>query len=146
METPEVAGLHHIQFPVSDLDASIVWFERVLGARYQPEFDHRDAGNSRFAVMLEMPGLPFPVQLRLSRDLAKATVGYEPVTFGASDRAHLDQWAAHLDACGVEHSGIRRARIGETIDFASPDGARLRFYTLPADGYGNAEFSEAHEV
>ena len=32
METPEVAGLHHIQFPVSDLNASITWFERVLGA------------------------------------------------------------------------------------------------------------------
>jgi catechol 2,3-dioxygenase-like lactoylglutathione lyase family enzyme len=142
METPEVAGLHHIQFPVSDLKASIAWFERVLGARYQPAFDHHDAGNARYAVILEVPGLPFPVQLRLSQSLAKAVAGYEPVTFGATGRAHLDAWAAHLDSCGVEHSGVRRARIGETIDFASPDGARLRFYTLPAGGYQDAEFTE----
>jgi catechol 2,3-dioxygenase-like lactoylglutathione lyase family enzyme len=142
METPEVAGLHHIQFPVSDLDASIAWFEQVLGARYQPAFDHHDADNARYAVILEVPGLPFPVQLRLSHALAKTIVGYEPVTFGATDRAHLDAWAAHLDACGVEHSGVCRARIGETIDFTSPDGTRLRFYTLPADGHENADFTE----
>jgi catechol 2,3-dioxygenase-like lactoylglutathione lyase family enzyme len=142
MEIPHVAGLHHIQFPVSDLQESISWFERVLGARYQPAFDHHDADNVRFAVILELPGLPFPVQLRLSDALAKAIAGYEPVTFGAADRAHLDEWAAHLDACGVKHSGVRRARIGETIDFTSPDGARLRFYTLPATDYKNADFTE----
>jgi catechol 2,3-dioxygenase-like lactoylglutathione lyase family enzyme len=142
MDTPGVAGLHHIQFPVSDLQASIAWFERVLGARYLPAFDHHDADNVRYAVILDVPGLPFPVQLRLSQGLAKAVVGYEPVTFGAADRAHLDAWGAHLDACGVDHSGVRRARIGETIDFASPDGARLRFYTLPSDSYGNADFTE----
>jgi catechol 2,3-dioxygenase-like lactoylglutathione lyase family enzyme len=142
METPGIAGLHHIQFPVSDLDASIAWFERVLGACYQPEFDHHDARNARYAVILDVPGLPFPVQLRLSRDMAEAMAGYEPVTFGAADRAHLDEWAAHLDACGVRHSSVRRARIGETIDFASPDGARLRFYTLPVGGYENPEFRQ----
>jgi catechol 2,3-dioxygenase-like lactoylglutathione lyase family enzyme len=142
METPEVAGLHHIQFPVSDLDASIAWFERVLGARYQPEFDHHDADKVRYAVILQVPGLAFPVQLRLSQALAEAIAGYEPVTFGAADRAHLGEWAAHLDACGVEHSGVCKARIGETIDFTSPDGARLRFYTQPADSYENAAFTE----
>jgi catechol 2,3-dioxygenase-like lactoylglutathione lyase family enzyme len=142
METPEVAGLHHIQFPVSDLDASIAWFGRVLGARHHHAFDHHDADKVRYAVILEVPGLPFPLQLRLSHALAEAIAGYEPVTFGAADRAHLDEWAEHLDACGVEHSGVRRARIGETIDFASPDGARLRFYTLPPASYQNAEFTE----
>ncbi len=142
METPEVAGLHHIQFPVSDLDASIAWFGRVLGARHHPAFDHHDAYKVRYAVILEVPGLPFPVQLRLSHALAEAIVGYEPVTFGAAGRAHLDEWAEHLDACGVEHSGVRRARIGETIDFTSPDGARLRFYTLPPHSYQNADFTE----
>jgi catechol 2,3-dioxygenase-like lactoylglutathione lyase family enzyme len=140
--TPNVAGLHHIQLPVSDLDASTTWFERVLGARYQPQFDHFDDKGMRFAVMLEVPGLEFPLQLRLSGHLAEAIVGYEPVTFGAVDRAHLDAWADHLDACGIEHSGIQSARIGQTIDFSSPDGARLRLYTLPVDGYENASFPQ----
>jgi len=139
---PRIEGLHHIQFPVSDLDASTAWFERVLGARYQPQFDHFDEQQRRFAVMLEVPGLEFPLQLRLAEDLAQAIVGYEPVTFGAVDRDHLDVWAGHLDLCGVEHSGIKTARIGETIDFNSPDGARLRLYTLPVDGYENASFTQ----
>jgi catechol 2,3-dioxygenase-like lactoylglutathione lyase family enzyme len=142
VNSPELAGLHHIQFPVSDLPENIAWFERVFGARHQPESDHHDANNLRYAVILQVPGLRFPLELRLSKALAVAVVGYEPVTFGAVDRAHLDQWAAHLDACGIPHSGIRRARIGETIEFTSPDGTRLRLYTLPPDGYENAEFNE----
>ena len=142
MKTPELAGLHHIQFAVSDLAESIAWFERVLGARHHPESDHHDANNLRYAAILMVPGLRFPIELRLAKSLAEAIVGYEPVTFGALDRAHLDQWAAHLDACGVPNSGIRRARIGETIEFSSPDRTRLRLYTLPPDGYENAEFIE----
>jgi catechol 2,3-dioxygenase-like lactoylglutathione lyase family enzyme len=142
MKSPELAGLHNIQFAVSELPENIAWFERVFGARHQPEHDHHDANNLRFAVILQVPGLRFPLQLRLSKALAEAVVGYEPVTFGALDRAHLDQWATHLDACGIRHSGIQQARIGETIEFSSPDGARFRLYTLPPDGYENAEFRE----
>jgi hypothetical protein len=48
----------------------------------------------------------------------------------------------HLDTCGVRHSGIKTARIGEAVDFSSPDGAKLRLYTVPADGYRDTPFFE----
>ncbi|GAA3713830.1 hypothetical protein GCM10022224_094280 [Nonomuraea antimicrobica] len=142
MNGPEVSGIHHIQFLVTDLAESLAWFSTVFGARYQPEFDHHDADNRRYAVIMRMPGLAFPVQLRESTTMAPVIAGYEPVTFGVTDRAALERWATHLDECGVRHSGIKKARIGEAVDFTSPDGTRLRLYTLPVRGYDDTEFVE----
>lgn len=142
MKRPEVSGLHHIQFPVADLTESLAWFHTVFGAEYQPEFDHHDAQNRRYAVIMQIPGLHFPVQLRQAPEMAAAIAGYEPVTFGVTDRAELQRWAEHLDECGVRHSGIKQARIGEAVDFAAPDGAKIRLYTLPIGGHRDAKFVE----
>ena len=32
------AGLHHVKFPVTDLDASLKWYEKVLKAKREPRF------------------------------------------------------------------------------------------------------------
>lgn len=142
MKRPEVSGIHHIQFPVADLAESLAWFRTVFGAEYQPEFDHHGADNKRYAVIMQMPGLKFPVQLRQAPEMARAIAGYEPVTFGVTDRRELERWAEHLDKCGVQHSGIQKARIGEAVDFVSPDGAKIRLYTLPISGYLSVKFVE----
>lgn len=47
------AGLHHVKFPVTDLDASLQWYETVLKAKREPRFDHLDADGKRFADPLE---------------------------------------------------------------------------------------------
>jgi len=39
---PATKGLHHVKLPVSDLDASLAWYARVLGAQHQAQFDHFD--------------------------------------------------------------------------------------------------------
>jgi catechol 2,3-dioxygenase-like lactoylglutathione lyase family enzyme len=134
-----VCGLHHIQFLVTDLDESLTWFQRVFGVRYQPELDHHDAAGARFAIMMTMPGLEFPVQLRYSPDQGSVVAGYRPITFGVADVAELRRWCTHLDECGIAHSGMQQARVGQTVDFSSPDGTTMRLYTLPVDG---VEFSE----
>jgi hypothetical protein len=36
-------GLHHVKFPVTDLDTSLQWYETVLKAKREPRFDHMDA-------------------------------------------------------------------------------------------------------
>jgi glyoxylase I family protein len=33
-------ALHHVALTVTDLDASIAWYERVFGIRYQMEAPH----------------------------------------------------------------------------------------------------------
>lgn len=139
-ETPTLTGVHHLKFPVGDLAASVAWFETALGARRVPAQDHRDPQGELYAVIVLLPGMPdTPVELRLAPAAARATAGYDPVTFGVADRAALEAWAAHLDAAGVEHSPVIDGYIGQVLAVRPPDGPTLRFYTDPVDGFDGVE-------
>lgn len=129
---PAVAGLHHVTFAVTSLASAIAWYARLLGAVHLPALDHYSDGGEWFAAILTVPGLDFPVQLRVGAPAA-VPAGFEPVTFAVADRAALDAWVAHLDACGVPHSPVTSARAGDSVQFASPDGTPLRLYTGRVD-------------
>jgi catechol 2,3-dioxygenase-like lactoylglutathione lyase family enzyme len=137
---PVLSGLHHLKIPVSDLEISVAWYEQVFGARHRSEYDHRDRNGILYAAMLDIPGLGVLTELRLAPKAAKAVAGYDPVTYGVADRAELDRWMAHLDACNVYHSPVISGYIGYLVIFADPDGLRLRFYTNPEKGFDAANF------
>ncbi len=141
MPDVHLTGIHHLAFPVSDLGASIAWYERCLAAARITRFDHHDPDGVVVAVILALPGGPL-LELRSDPATAGAVSGYLPVAFGVSDRVDLDRWIAHLDAQGVEHSEVATRRVGYTVDITSPDGLRLRLYTDPVDGFDAVEFVE----
>lgn len=142
MTSPTLSGVHHLTLPVSDLEEGMKWYAMVFGARRRARLDHHDEGGMLFAVVVELPGLNTMVELRLAPETARAVAGYNPVTFGVADRDALDEWVAHLDACAIAHSGVRRRRIGESVDFASPDGLALRLYTDPMSALDDVAFTE----
>ena len=47
---PRVLGVHHLKFAVSNLDVSLAWYERVVGAKRVPNLDHIRKDGSRFAA------------------------------------------------------------------------------------------------
>ena len=57
MNGPVVSGLHHLKLPVSDLDTSLHWYERVFDAEHLAQFDHFDDNGARYAVIIAIPGL-----------------------------------------------------------------------------------------
>ena len=131
---PTFTGIHHLKFPVSDLSAGIAWYERALGATRHDHLDHHDREGNLFAVILSLPGLAVPVELRLAPAAAAALAGYDPVTFGVAGRAGLDAWVDQLDSAGIEHSPVISGFAGQLIEFQTPDGLAIRIYTdLPAD-------------
>jgi catechol 2,3-dioxygenase-like lactoylglutathione lyase family enzyme len=140
MSGPSYAGLHHVKLPVTDLDASLHWYEMVLKAKREPRFDHLDADGKRFAVITFWPGLDVPCELRLAPKAAKAVAGYDPVTVGVADEQALQEWVEHFDAVGVEHTGVIGGFLGKLVELTSPDGLRIRLYTMAAGGWANAEF------
>lgn len=142
MNAPVLTGVHHVTYPVRDLEASVTWFERCLGAERIARLDHHDADGQLFAAIVRLPGHGPLVQLRIAPGLAAAATGYDPVTFAVADRAELDRWAAHLDAREVAHSEVTSRRIGESVDFASPDGLVLRLYTEPVGSLDSIQFTE----
>jgi len=140
MSGPSIVGVHHVKFPVTDLDASLQWYETVLKAKREPRFDHPGKDGKRVAVITFWPGLDVPCELRLAPKAAKAVDGYDPVTFGVADEQALQEWVEHFDAVGAQHSGIIEGFAGKLVEVTSPDGLAIRLYTVPAGGYANAEF------
>jgi quinol monooxygenase YgiN/catechol 2,3-dioxygenase-like lactoylglutathione lyase family enzyme len=129
MTIPPFAGIHHIQLPVSDLDRSIEWYGKVLGARRRDEVDHKPSDAPLFAVGLGVPGLGVGLELRLNPAAAAAMAGCGPLALGVEGRADLEPWVEYLDAIGVEHSPILVGIVGWVLVVPDPDGLKLRFYT-----------------
>jgi catechol 2,3-dioxygenase-like lactoylglutathione lyase family enzyme len=134
--SPTLSGLHHLKLPVADLDAATAWWAAVFDARRVPRLDHIDDAGTRYAVVLEVPGLGVPLQLLLLPAASSALPGYDPVTLGVPDRRELDRWTAHLTALGVTHTPVAGGVIGDTLVLQTPEGALVRLYTLPPGGFG----------
>jgi len=90
MAAPRLRGLHHLKLPVTDLDASLVWYQQVFDAEHLTQFDHLGDDGVRYAVILAVPGLNVPIELRLAPKAAAATVGYDPVKNGSA--GHYKGW------------------------------------------------------
>ena len=135
MTTPTLSGVHHVKFAVSDLDAAVSWYERVLRAERLPRLDHYDDAGDRYAAVLALPGVAVPVELRRTAGPESASTGEEAVVFSVADRAELERWVEHLDAEGIEHSAVLTAMAGFSMTLTTPDGAALRLYTDPVVGF-----------
>ena len=126
MTAPRLQGLHHVKLPVSDLDTSLSWYQRVFDAQYLSQFDHYDRAGCRYAVILRLPGVDIPIELRWAPRAAAATIGYDPVHFVAGDTDDLLAWMKHLDGLGIEHSPAHHARGRHRRDQDEPRRRRTR--------------------
>ena len=92
MSPPDFLGIHHLKFPVSDLERSCDFYTRVLGARRLGHLDHHDANKQLYAVILDVPHLGTPLELRLNATQAMHHKGFDPVTLKVEGRADLQKW------------------------------------------------------
>ena len=134
MTAPRLKGLHHIKLPVTDLDTSLSWYQRVFDAEHLSQFDHYDSAGARYAVILQLPGVDILIELRWAPDAATATAGYDPVSLVAGGADDLQAWIDHLDALGIEHSPMITALAGQLLIFRDPDQTFLRLLTMPEGG------------
>ena len=135
---PELAGIHHVKMPVTDLDRSRDWYGRVLGFKVTYEF--QDADGVVRGVAGEVPGLGDSMLcLRVNSQAAQGCQGFDPVSFAVPDRADIEAWAAHLDTLGVPHSPVIEASIGWLLVFSDPDGLDLHLYSWAAHGVDHGD-------
>jgi catechol 2,3-dioxygenase-like lactoylglutathione lyase family enzyme len=137
--TSKVAGtppspikyIHHLKFPVADVDKSVTFYEQVFGAQEQSKLTHRDpATKDVYAKVVRIPGFQPMVELWRSTENAQAQAGYDFLTLAVNDRAALDSWSIYLDELGVEHSDVLTAIDSWLLVFEDPDGHRMRLYSL----------------
>lgn len=128
MPVPRFSGIDHIALTVTDLQASLEFYKKVLGI----ESDGEMSDGHFFRRLLPLPdgshlgltqhdaasGMPF----------VPTTPGLDHVGFSCESRNELAKWAEHLDSLGIGHSDIQDASYGSALSFKDPDGTALEFF------------------
>jgi catechol 2,3-dioxygenase-like lactoylglutathione lyase family enzyme len=131
---PVVLGIHHLKFPVSDIDQSIAFYEAAFGAKRITALDHRRPDGVLFGVILAFPGIGTELELRLDPAAAKSQQGLDPLTLTVEGAADLERWATHFQAKGLNHSPVLVGLVGWLLVVEDPDRRRIRLYTKQTHG------------
>ncbi len=136
--------LHHIALTVTDLDASVRWYEEVFDIRLKMDVPHQGGVGKLLADE------SFELIMVLHRhdtndgDIFGETVtGLDHVGLRVTSRADLEAWQAHLESNGVERrdaadkpstqSPIADEAYGSVLVFRDPDNIQLEL-SCPAAG------------
>jgi catechol 2,3-dioxygenase-like lactoylglutathione lyase family enzyme len=133
MIRPQLAGIHHVKIPVTDLARSTSWYAEVFGLRVSMEFP--DADGVIRGVAGDAPGLgDTQLTLRVNPKAAEGCRDFDPVSFAVGDHAGIQAWTTHLDRLGISHSPVIEASVGWLLVFSDPDGLQLHLYSWAAHG------------
>jgi catechol 2,3-dioxygenase-like lactoylglutathione lyase family enzyme len=136
---PAIQGVHHVSLTVTDLEASIAWYQRVFRTqRLDLTIPHYGRESTGYAVLLPEPrsGLIFGLHTNTGNDgqpFDEARTGLDHVSFGVAGRAALEVWTGWLDELGVEHTGIvdeTEPLTYSTVVFRDPDNIQLELIAM----------------
>jgi glyoxylase I family protein len=123
---PDISGVNHIAFSVTDAEKSAQWYGEVLGLQRAMELD----SDGCHTVLLIHPATSFMVGLRQwERGSGDAfdefRTGMDHVSFTVADRAGLEDWERRFTELGVEHSPIADTQFGAMLPFRDLDNVQL---------------------
>ncbi|MEV6237475.1 VOC family protein [Lentzea sp. NPDC051838] len=122
-----IRRIRHVKLPVSDLGASLVWYQALLGLEIAAEFSEQGVVRG---VQLTDPDGAFAIALRDRRFCAGRPDlgGFDVFALEVDSITLLRELAARCDGLGFAHSGVAdRGKYGANLDVPDPDGTVLRF-------------------
>jgi glyoxylase I family protein len=137
---PAIKGFHHFSITATDLDASVAWYQRVLGLEPLPmTFPHYGSEESGHAVVLLEPTQGWAIGIHRhatnpGTPASETATGLDHFAFAVSSREDLDAWASWLDELGVAHAGVTDTTDPmpySVLVFRDPDNIQLELVHLP---------------
>jgi glyoxylase I family protein len=141
---PSVARphLHHLALTVTDLDASVRWYEAVFGVHFLMDVPHE--GGVGKVLADDAHELMIVLHRHDANDrslFGETATGLDHAGFFVPTRADLSAWQEHLDANGVSRvdtadkpltqSPITDEPYGSVLVFRDPDNIQLEFFCPP---------------
>jgi glyoxylase I family protein len=140
MSTTTSARLHHLALTVTDVDASVRWYEEVFGVRFQIDVPH--PGGVGKLLSDEAGQLMIVLHHHDSnagRLFSEDVNGLDHAGFMVPSRTDLEQWQDHLQARGVvradaadkplTQSPIADEVYGSVLVFRDPDNIQLELFS-----------------
>jgi glyoxylase I family protein len=115
-----VSGFSHVQLRVGDLAASVTWYGEAL--RLEPFVGSPDTG---YVGMRHRASGVVLVLSDAGEGEGISGIGLDHLALAARDRDALEQWVGHLDAAGIDHSGLVESGEGTSIHLHDPDGLEI---------------------
>ncbi len=141
--TAPTAQLHHVALTVTDLDASIPWYEGVFGIRLVMDVPHEGGVGKLLAN--ETMSLSVVLHRHDANDgalFSETHAGLDHVGFAVASRDDLIAWQDHLETQGVvradtagkplTQSPITDAPYGSVLVFRDPDNIQLELFSPAA--------------
>jgi glyoxylase I family protein len=140
MSTVTPARLHHIALTVSDVEASVPWYEAVFGVTYRMDVPHHEGVGK---LLTDDDGQLMLVLHRhdanVGAPFSETTNGLDHVGLVVPTRADLEAWQQHLEANGVARvddadkpltqSPIADEPYGSVLVFRDPDNIQLELFS-----------------
>ncbi len=139
MSTP-VAQLHHVALTVTDVEASIPWYEGVFGIAFVMDVPH-EGGVGKLLANQDM-SMSVVLHRHDTNDgglFTETKAGLDHVGFSVGSRDDLVAWQDHLEAQGVvradtadkplTQSPITDAPYGSVLVFRDPDNIQLELFS-----------------
>lgn len=136
---PGISGIHHLSLTVTDIEASLAWYQRLLRAdRVPSKFPHYEREETGYGVLLTEPRSGLVIGLHTNtanrgEEFDEARTGLDHVSFQVDSRADLESWTAWLDELGIDHTGIRDQKepfAYSTVVFRDPDNIQLELVAI----------------
>jgi glyoxylase I family protein len=121
----------HVALTVTDLDASVAWYNRVFEA--EPVMHLDDGGFQRKVYGLpngQLLGLTAHPSTAAGDRFSETRPGLDHLGFSCANRDEVTGWERRLAELGVDHSGVVDAPYGAVLSFKDPDGNALEFFAF----------------
>jgi glyoxylase I family protein len=132
---------NHVNLSVSDLDRSVGWYTKVFGLVVignEQSVIPASEEPMRYRSLGSMESMSYVIGLmqheRQSSDrFDERRPGLDHVAFHVPTDRDLHTWVEHLDALGVEHSGIKTVPYASCITLRDPDHIQLELFWANLD-------------
>ncbi|HVE98646.1 MAG TPA: VOC family protein [Mycobacteriales bacterium] len=138
--TAPATQLHHVALTVTDVDASVPWYEQVFGLQFVMDVPHE--GGVGKLLTNETRSLGLVLHRHDANDgmpFQETRAGLDHVGFVVPSRDDLVAWQAHLEANGVARadtadkpltqSAISDEPYGSVLVFRDPDNIQLEIFS-----------------
>lgn len=148
-DAPPTTGLHHVTNICTDMDATVAFYEDVLGwhtVKRTENYD--DPGTPHYYFSSTPEGDPGTTVTYFEYPNSQGTPGpgaSHHFAFGVADEETLREWRTHLEEHGINVSAVKDRTYFKSIYFTDPDGLVFELATR-GPGFTHDEAEPGSEV